>query len=112
MTVMIQVPPEVENILREQAAARGKDASQYASEIVVQALQTAANGQQQVELRAAVEEFLQRVENLVSDPSRPHLKGSEAEIEQMIAEKFRKQWLRACTCSAGWADGDSSSSCG
>jgi hypothetical protein len=41
--------------------------------------------------RAAVDDLLKRAEHVVPDPNPPRLRGQEAEIEQMIVEKFRKQ---------------------
>lgn len=91
MTLTINLPAEVETKLRLRAAAKGRDAADYAREIIEREVaEPKANGataESNPSTRAAIEDFLQRVSRLEPDPNRPSLTGIEAEIEQGLAEQ-------------------------
>ena len=97
MTLTIELSPESEARLKARAAASGTDVGKLVIAIVESNLQQTADrsmsgsDQEQQRLRDAIEESQRRIENLKPDPNRPHLRGQEAEIEELITQKFAKQ---------------------
>ncbi|HSZ56406.1 MAG TPA: hypothetical protein VK797_12135 [Tepidisphaeraceae bacterium] len=100
MTLTINLSAEAEAQLKAKAAAAGRDAADYAADIVEHSVRDGADGSrvlsegEQARLSALAEELIRRSEQLAFDSSPPRLKGPEREIEELIVEKFRKQGLQ------------------
>ena len=102
MSLQITLSPETETRLREQAAANGRDAADYASQLVEQGVLRAGNGknrdwtsdEEQKRLHEIARRLIERAKYTVADPNPPKLRDQEAEISDIIVEKFRKQGFK------------------
>jgi hypothetical protein len=101
MTLSISLSILAEARLREKAAAVGKDPAAYASELleeVVTDFSAIAPSQPSDEAGPTVGErlapLLRQAWSLKSVPDGPPLRGDEAEVQQLVVDKFRKQGLR------------------
>lgn len=101
MTLTLQIPPELEERLRQHAAAAGRDTSDLAADLLSHAVgqllppESAISEPEQERLRVAINEWLKYVETIRPDPNPPHLKGQEAEIERIIIDNLNKERRRS-----------------
>ena len=96
MILNVELGPDLEDRLREQAAARGRDAHEYAVELLDQALKEAAplftepNEAEQERLRKSFQEWLKHIETIRPDPNPPRPEGQEAEIHRVVIDHVKK----------------------
>jgi len=99
MTLNISLSSRAEAILRDRAAAVGKEPTVLASELLEEAVsKSAENSTPPLDDAASVAEsltpILQEIWSIEPDPLPSDLKGQEAVIRGMVVEKFRKQGLK------------------
>ena len=99
MTLILNIPPEIEATLRQQASAHGRETAEYAADILARAVRESSPSETQEadpdRLRHAFHEWLTEVESVQPDPNPPRLRGQEAQIEQIIVDHLRKEGTRS-----------------
>ena len=98
MTLTIKLPPESESKLRRQAAAAGRDVSEYAAQIVQDAIEEEVAPRvppiDPSKLQQAVRELLQRSADLASTLTGPVITDPKKAWGEIMDEKARKQGLQ------------------
>jgi hypothetical protein len=97
MALTIQLPPESELKLRRQAAAVGRDAAEYASDIIRSAVDLNADPSPAIDrtrLQQAVRELLRRSAELLPSLSGPIVADPKKAWSEFMEEKARKQGLQ------------------
>lgn len=97
MTLTISLPSEIDAELRKRASAEGRDAAEYAADVLARALRDGgdadldADQAERQQMSRTIEQFLKNVESLEPDPNRPRLRGQEAEIQRIIVDKLQNE---------------------
>lgn len=101
MTLTLEISPELEERLRQHAAAAGRDTSDYAADLLSRAVghlvapELPLSEAEQQRMRVAMDEWLKYVETIQPDPNPPRLRGQEAEIEKIIIENLNEERRRS-----------------
>jgi regulator of protease activity HflC (stomatin/prohibitin superfamily) len=88
----LKLSAEIEQQLQEQATAAGKQPEAYASELIANALR-AAQASNQTTAAQLLAPYLEEAKHLRKKPS--NMKGLGAEFAEGVAQKLRRQGLKA-----------------